>query len=168
MQLLVMLDAWLPWTMARGSLDTMSGAAYTTYRYGAGGPLCMTAAVRFDGDPSPFVEAMLWWAGASGSRATPIVEGTVVRFEACSRGAAATSPPLPLISPSREVLIENSAVPVGAAVGGVTDAKPFLCMARTMIDDPNTAPLLVKQGLSDAELAVLDAARNDALRTCTQ
>ncbi len=167
-QLLVMLDAWLPWTMARGSLDTLSGAAYTTYRYGDTGRLCMTAAVQFDGDPHPFAEALLWWAGASGSSTTPAVVGTMVTFEACARGAAASSPPLPVISPSRAVIIENSAVPVGAEVDGVRDVKPFLCTARTMIDDPSIAPLLVKQGLSNDELATVDAARNAALRTCAQ
>jgi hypothetical protein len=165
-QLLVMLDAWLPWTMARGSLDTLAGAAYTTYRYGEGGPLCMTATAQFDGDPRPFADALLWWAGASGSSTTPAVVGNQVTFEACARGGAAPTPPLPVISPSQSVIIENSTVPVGAEVDGVRDVKPFLCTARSLIDNPNIAPLLVKQGLSAGELAMIDAARNDALRTC--
>jgi hypothetical protein len=165
-QLLVMLDAWLPWTMARGALDTFAGAGYTTYRFDAQGPLCMTATVQFDGDPKPFSDALLWWAGASGSSTEPIITGNRVTFEACARGAAAPSPPPPVISPSRAVIIENSTVPVGAEVEGVRDVKPFLCTARALIDNPNIAPLLVKQGLSAGEVAAVDAARNEALRTC--
>ena len=164
-QILVMLDAWLPWTMARGSLDTLAGAAFTTYRHTKTGPLCMTAAVQFDGSPQPFADALLWWAGASGSGSIPTVTGNQVSFESCVRGAA-PAPPVPVISPSQAVIIENSTVPVGAEVDGVRDVLPFLCTARSLIDNPNIAPLLVKQDLSAGELAAVDAARNDALRAC--
>jgi hypothetical protein len=165
-QLVVMLDAWLPWTMARGSLDTLSGAAFTTYRYGELGPLCMTAVAQFDGSPQPFADALLWWAGASGSKVAPIIEGNLVTWEACARGATAPSPPVPVISPSRAVIIENAAVPVGSEVDGVRNVAPFLCTARAMIDNPNIAPLLVKPFPSPDEVAAVDAARNAALTTC--
>jgi hypothetical protein len=167
-QLLVMLDAWLPWGMARGSLDTFTGAAYTTYRQGENGPLCMTAVVEFDGDPQPFATALLWWAGASGSAAVPTLVGNQVTFEACVRGTDATSPPIPVISPSRAVLIENAAVPVGSEVDGLRNVAPFLCTARAMIDDPNIAPLLVKPSLAPEETAAVEAARDNALRACSQ
>lgn len=167
-QLLVMLDAWLPWTMARSSLDTFAGAGYTSYRYGEQGPLCVAAAVQFDGSPQPFADALRWWAGASGSTAVPEVEGNTVSFEACARGAAATTPPTPVITPSRAVVIENSLVPVGAEVGGVRDVAPFLCAARALIDDPLIAPILVAAAPTPDQLVAVDTARNDALRACGQ
>jgi hypothetical protein len=96
------------------------------------------------------------------------VVGNQVTFEACVRGTDATSPPIPVISPSRAVLIENAAVPVGSEVDGLRNVAPFLCTARAMIDDPNIAPLLVKPSLAPEETAAVEAARDNALRACSQ
>jgi hypothetical protein len=80
----------------------------------------------------------------------------------------ATAPPIPVVSPTAEIQLENAAVPVGGEVNGLRDATPFLCTARMLIDDPGVAPLLLNPAPSPDEQAVISAARDNAVRTCTQ
>ncbi|MFM2077041.1 MAG: hypothetical protein RJA49_931 [Actinomycetota bacterium] len=164
LQLLVMLDAWLPWSMARGSLDTLQGAAFVPYRPTPDGPVCAAVTANFAGGAQKFAEAVRWWAGASASKARPVVHGDAVTFNTCPRGRHATAPPNPAVGPNTELLVENSAIP-----GTVRDqraAVPYLCMVRQLIDDPAVGPLLARPVRSPAEQAVIDQASGAARQRC--
>jgi hypothetical protein len=164
LQLLVMLDAWLPWSMARGALDTLQGAAFVPYRAAAGSPVCAAVTATFAGGAAKFAEAIQWWAGASATKARPVVHGDTVTFTTCPRGRRGTAPPNPAIGPNAELLVENSAIP-----GTVRDeraAVPHLCVVRQLIDDPAVGPLLARPLRSPAEQAVIDQATGTARQRC--
>ena len=164
-QALVMLDAWLPWAMARGALDHWSTGSYTAYRRAADNTLCLSVVTAFDGAPDGFATAVGWWAIASGSTATPVIDGHTVTFQACARGAAATNPPFPAIGPSTEIILEDSAVKTSGATDLPT-AAPALCVIRAVIDNAVAAPLLPRATLTPLEQAVVDQARASARQTC--
>jgi hypothetical protein len=167
MQLLVMLDAWLPWTMSRGALDGWSGGGYVTYhRDGATGPLCFSAIATFQGPTDGFVNAINWWATLSGSGSTPVVNGNSVGFISCARGTAAVAPAAPVIGTDTAIAIENDAIPADAILTTDASAGPFLCTARLMIDDPNAAPLLVAFGRTPEQQATVDNVRAAAAAFC--
>ena len=164
MQVLVMLDAWLPWSMARGALDHWTGGRYAAYRPSKGGTLCVAVTATFSAAPEAFATAISSWATAAGSTARPTVTATDVAFLACARGADAPSPPTPLIGPSTEILLENAAIP--ATVTDASTAEPYLCTVRAMIDNTAISSLLIKTPLAPAEQAVVDLARAVARQSC--
>ena len=164
LQLLVMFDAWLPWSMARGALDSLSGAAFVPYRTTADGPLCAAVSAQFTTDPHRFADAVTWWAGASGSTARPTVSGNTVSFDACPRGRTAPTPPKPTVSTTTALLVENAAIP--HTVRDAAAATPFLCAARQLVDDPSGARVLSNAHRSAAEKDAIDAFMAKARRGC--
>ncbi len=167
MRILVMLDAWLPWSMARGALDGWAGGAYVTYhRGGSKGALCFTATAVFDNSPDQFLNALTWWAAASGTTTSPTVNGNSVTFESCARGLRAIAPPVPVLGPGAEIRLEYASIPDGAILTTQASAMPFLCTARTMIDDPTAAPLLASFGRTPDQQAEVDRIRLAAAAGC--
>jgi hypothetical protein len=165
LEVLVMLDAWLPWQVARGAVDHWASGSFVAYRADADARLCINAAAVFDAAPTGFTTALTAWAAAAGSTAAPIAEGRTVRFTACDRGAAAANPPPPVLGPSTELLIENTAV---AAVGTADPATiaTALCISRTLIDNPAAAPILALPTPAPDQQAVVDLSRAAARQTC--
>lgn len=166
MQVLVMLDAWLPWSMSRGALDHWSSGRYTAYRQPGDATLCVSASATFDAAPTAFATALTFWATAAGSTAQPHVEGNTVVFRVCDRGATAKNPPFPVIGPTNEIWFENAAIPA-TGVTGLPAAAIYLCTARAVIDNMAVAPLLAKGALAPAQQALVDQARASALGRCT-
>ncbi len=164
LQLLLMLDAWLPWSMARGALDSLEGAAFVPYRATVDGPVCATIVAQFAADPTTFADAITWWAGASGSAAQPIVSRNTVSFDACPRGRKAPTPPAPTVSTTTALLAENNAIP--QTVRDAAAATPYLCAARHLVDDPSVAHILSSAKRSAAEQKALDASLANARRGC--
>ncbi|MEN9644515.1 MAG: hypothetical protein RL238_1184 [Actinomycetota bacterium] len=162
LEMVVMLDAWLPWTLARSALDHWQAAAYTSYRKAPGGPLCVSVSTALEGDPSTFIAAITWWSTTIGSPTRPFERDGTVTFEVCARGATGANPPLPVVQPTTAMLLENAAVPPTA--NDLAAASTHLCAARTVIDDPAVAPFLTmlrspqQQAQVDAALAAARAA----------
>ena len=150
--LLVMLDAWLPWSQARRSLDGWAGGTYTSYD--RDGVVCFTASASFDNSADRFAVAVTAWAQAAGSAANPSVIVNDVTFEACARGAAATEPPVPVVSPLRALQLEHDAIGLAGPNPSPDQIQDYQCFAGTMIDDPLLAPLLVAETLDTDEQAL--------------
>jgi hypothetical protein len=165
LRVLVMLDAWLPWQVARGAVDHWVGGSYVAYREHADGRLCIAAAAAFDAAPTAFADALTLWAAAAGSAAVPVVEGRTVRFTACDRGPAAANPPTPVLGPSTELLLERTAV-TAAGTADPAAITAALCVERTMIDNPAAAPLLAVPNPTADQQAVIDLVRAAARQTC--
>jgi hypothetical protein len=138
LQMLVSMDAWLTWTMARSALDHWVGGTYTSYRTSPSGPLCVAIAAVFDGPGDRFADAVIWWTTAMGAAATPVVNGQYVTFSVCARGASGALPPQPQVSTTTAILVEANSVPADADTPG--KVQTLLCAARTVIDDPALAP----------------------------
>jgi len=163
LEMVVMLDAWLPWTLARSAVDHWQSAAYTSYRKTPGGPLCVTVTTALDGDAATFVAAITWWSTTIGSPTRPYERDGMVTFEVCARGATGANPPPPVVQPTTAMLLENAAVP--ATANDLATATPHLCAARAVIDDPNTAPLLTMMR-SPQQQAQVEAALAAARAAC--
>ena len=163
LEMVVMLDAWLPWTLARSALDHWQAAAYTSYHKVPGGPLCVTVSTALEGDTTTFVAAVTWWSAVIGSPTRPFERDGTVTFEVCARGATGTNPPPPVVQPTTAMLLENSAVP--STANDLATAGAHLCAARTVIDDPNMAPLLTVLR-SPEQQAQVEAALAAARVTC--
>ena len=141
--MLSMLDAWLPWTQARGALDGWNGGGYASYT-SIDGSACFAVDAAFDTAPEDFAVAVAAWSSASGSSATPAIDGKHVRFEACERGATATAPPQPVISMTSAIFFEHSAITSLPDNVTPTEVAGWRCVARSLIDHPEAAPLLMK------------------------
>jgi hypothetical protein len=165
LRVLVMLDAWLPWQMARGAVDHWVGGSYVAYREHADGRLCIAAAAAFDAAPTAFADALTFWAAAAGSTAAPVVEGRTVRFTACDRGPSAANPPTPVLGPSTELLLERTAV-TAAGTADPAAITAALCVERTMIDNPAAAPLLGVPNPTADQQGVIELVRAAARQTC--
>jgi hypothetical protein len=164
-QALVMLDAWLPWRVARGAVDHWVAGSYVVYRTTTDSTLCIDAAATFDATPTAFSDAFAAWAAVAGSAGAPVTEGRTVRFTACDRGPAAANPPAPLLSPSTELIVERAdmAAYAGGDPAAITAA---LCAERTLIDNPVAAQLLALPTLAPDQQAVVDLSRAAAQQTC--
>ena len=141
LDMLMMLDAWLPWSQARGALKGWAGSGYTSYQ--RADAVCFTATVTFDDSADQFAAAVAAWAKAAGSAATPITVVNDVTFEACSRGPGAAAPPTPVVTPLQALTLEHEAI---RSAGGATPSEVQIrnnqCFVATMVDDPLLAPLL--------------------------
>ncbi len=164
LQVLVAMDAWLVWSLARGSLDTWVSGTYTTYRTAPDGPLCVAIAAAFNGPPEVFRDAVLWWSGAMGMPATPTIEASTVHFSLCARGAASTLPPKPAVSTTLAILIEAAAVPPDADTP--QKVQSMLCAARKVIDDAALAPLLQAATSTPEQDATVQRAFMEAAASC--
>jgi len=162
---LVMLDAWLPWLQARTPFDGWAGGSIVTYlKGGDAGPVCFTAVAAFDNETQAgsFAAAITAWGVAAAAAVQPNAIGTQVTFESCDRGDGAAVPPKPAFSTSEQALLESNILaggeeeatgpptqtPAPDATTAVTvplDDVAKHCIVRTMIDDPDLAPLFFKQ-----------------------
>jgi hypothetical protein len=164
-QALVMLDAWLPWRTARGALDHWVDGSYVVYRNEIDSRLCVEASVTFDASPTPFSDALAYWAALAGSSGTPTTEGRTVRFTACDRGPTAANPPAPVLTPSTELQLEQAAM--ASSAGGdpaATDAA--LCVERTLLDNATAAPILALPAPTPDQQAIVELSRAAARLTC--
>ncbi len=150
---LIMLDAWLPWTQAREALNGWAGSSYTSYQ--REGTVCFTATVTFDDSADRFARAITAWAKASGSSAVPTTIVNDVTFEACNRGAGATEPPAPVISPLQALQVEHDAISRAGPDASLAEIQKYQCFAGTVIDDPLLAPLLFKITLNTDQQALV-------------
>ena len=150
--LLLMLDAWLPWSQARGALDGWAGGEYTSYV--RSGTVCLTAVVGFDQTATPFADALEDWATAAGSDAVPVTIVNDVTFEACSRGNAAEAPPTPVVTPLDSLLVERDVVAFAGSNASIERIADYQCVAAALIDDPLVAPLLLLDTLDDGQQAL--------------
>ena len=162
--MLVMLDAWLPWSQARRSLDGWAGGTYTSYE--RDGVVCFTASASFDNSADRFAVAITAWAQAAGSTANPSIIVNDVTFEACARGAAATEPPLPVVSPLQALQLEHEAIGLAGPDPSPDQVQDYQCLAGTMIDDPLLAPLLVAETLDTDEQALFTWQSTIAANEC--
>jgi hypothetical protein len=163
---LVMLDAWLAWEQARGALDGWAGGGYVSYQRDGSGDVCFSAVATFDQSAEPFATAVSAWATASGSLASPSLEGNRVSFESCARGSGAAVPAKPVVSPIEAVLIENSVVAEAGTDLPADELARAQCYARKLIDDPQTAPLLFEEELTVDQQATFDWVTTAAAQAC--
>ena len=164
LQVLVAMDAWLSWSMARGALDTWVSGTYTTYRATPTGPLCVAIAAAFSDRPEVFRDAVMWWSGAMGVPTTATLDGSTVHFSLCARGPASTLPPKPVVSTTLAIVIEAAAVPSEADTP--QKVQSMLCAARKVIDDPGLAPLLQAATTTPDQDATLQRAFMEAAASC--
>jgi len=151
-EVLLMLDAWLPWGAARSALDGWAGGVFTSYV--RSGTVCLTAVVGFDQTAAPFANAITKWADATGSEAGPVTIVNDVTFEACSRGNSAAEPPTPVITPLAALLVERDVIAFAGNNPSPTEIADYQCVAASMIDDPLLAPLLLLDTLDDSQQAL--------------
>lgn len=162
----VMLDAWLTWTQARGALDGWAGGRMVMYEQTPDGPVCMAATIAFDTSAAPMAEALTAWAAAAGSSLVPTVVDRQVSFEACPRAPGATAPPDPIVSPIEAIVIEH------VVLGDLGPTPPpdavaqFTCYARVLIDDPSLGPLMFEAELDADEQAIMTWVTTAAAGTC--
>ncbi len=161
---LVMLDAWLPWTQAREALNGWAGSGYTSYQRES--TVCFTATVSFDDSGDRFAAAINAWAKASGSSATATTVVNDVTFEACNRGADATEPATPVVSPLQALQVEHGAIAQAGPDPSPAEIRKYQCFAGTMIDDPLLAPLLFENTLTTDELALFTWQSTIAANEC--
>ena len=150
--LLLMLDAWLPWSESRAALDGWAGGMFTSYV--RSGTVCFTAVVGFDQTATAFANAITAWAAAAGSDAAPVTIVNDVSFEACSRGSTATEPPTPIITPLIALTIERDVLALAGSDPSATRIDGYRCVAATMIDDPLVMPLLLLDTLDEDQQAL--------------
>lgn len=149
LDMLFILDAWLPWDMARGAIDDWSGGGYVSFKR-ADGTVCFTAAAQFTIPSDRMSTAVTWWAGASGSTAVPTTNGNSVSFTACDRGPTAAPTPAQDITTLGSLLFEHYFVEdsiTAAVTAGDLDPPEIrrglaTCSARKLASDPSTTPLL--------------------------
>jgi hypothetical protein len=166
LQVLVMLDAWLPWRVARGAVDHWVAGTYVVYRTEADARLCVDATATFDSAPTEFNDAIALWATLSGSSGTPFAEGRSVSFTACDRGPAAAAPPAALLTTGTELQIEQAAT---ASLTGAVDPAAVtstLCVERTLIDNTIAAPFLALPAPTPDQKTVVELGRAAARQTC--
>lgn len=149
---LLMLDAWLPWADARAALDGWAGGVYTSYV--RSGTVCLTGVVSFDQTATPFADAITAWAAAAGSDTTPVTIVNDVTFEACSRGNSAAEPPTPIIAPLSALLVERDVIALAGSDPSAAEIADYQCVAATMIDDPLLAPILLLETLDESQQAL--------------
>jgi len=166
LEMLVMLDAWLPWQQARSALDGWAGGLSATYLRDADDRVCFAAALAFDDSAQPFVDAIEDWATAAGSSVAPTVDGATVTFEVCERGDGAQAPAEPVIAPLLALQIESDAISIAGDEPTGQERDGYRCLAATLIDDPAAAPLLVLAELTSEQQVVFDAQAALATDAC--
>jgi len=149
---LIMLDAWLPWTQAREALNSWAGSSYTSYQRER--TVCFTATVTFDDSAARFATAITAWAAAAGSSAVPVTVVNDVTFDACSRGPGAAEPEIPEISTLQALQFENDTVALAGPDPSLAEIQKYQCFAAVMIDDALLAPVLLKTTLTTDEQSV--------------
>ena len=164
LDLLIMLDAWLPWTQARQALDGWAGSGYTSYQRDAS--VCFTTTVSFDESADKFAAAITAWAAASGSSATPTTIVNDVTFEACSRGANAKEPPTPVVSPLQALQVEHESIAQAGPSPDPGEIARYQCFAAHVIDDDLLAPLLFTTTLTTDEEALYTWQSTIAANAC--
>ncbi len=163
---LVMLDAWLSWTQARGALDGWAGGRVVMYELAEGGPICVGATIAYDGPPVAMSDALVAWAAAAGSSLVPVVTDHQVSFEACPRGPGATAPPEPVVPPIQAIDLEHAALDDLDAAVSPDEVARRTCYARMLIDDQALAPLMLEAELDADEQAIVDWVTTAAADTC--
>ena len=162
--MLIMLDAWLPWTQARQALDGWAGSGYTSYQRES--TVCFTATVSFDDSADKFAAAITAWAAAAGSSATPTTIVNDGTFEACNRGAGAKEPPTPVVSPLQALQVEHESIAQAGPAPAAAQIEKYQCFAARVIDDALLAPLLFKTTLSTDEQALYTWQSTSAANEC--
>lgn len=150
--MLIMLDAWLPWTQSRQALDGWAGSGYTSYQRES--TVCFTATVTFDDSADKFAAAVTAWAAAAGSSATPTTIVNDVTFEACNRGVGAKDPLTPVVSPLQALQVEHESIAQAGPAPDASEVEKYQCYAARVIDDQLVAPLLFKTTLTTDEQAL--------------
>jgi hypothetical protein len=164
---LLMLDAWLPWTTARGALDTWAGGGYVSYQKGGtDGPLCFTETATFDGSPQPFADAVATWAKKAKSTAKPAIDGQNVTFESCQRSATAAVPPKQVVDTIDAIVWESLFVSSSKMAITAENVRSLRCLSRIIVDNRATAPLLSKGKWTTKERAVYTFVRNANAHKC--
>ena len=161
-QFLVMLDAWLPWDMARGAIDGWTGGGYASYR-SKEGQVCFVAAASYSTDTTKASTALLWWSGAARSTAVATTSGNTVTFTACDRGAAAPTPAAPVMDTITELLYEHyfieHSIQRQRDAGNVASAdslRPMeVCRVRGLLSQDSTIPLLMLDTLTPEQTAAM-------------
>ncbi len=151
--MLIMLDAWLPWTQARQALDGWAGGGYTSYQRET--TVCFKATATFDDSATKFAAAITAWAAAAGSSATPTTVVNDVTFEACNRGPGAKEPAIPVISTLQALQVEHDSIVLAGSAPEAAQIKKYQCYAARLVDDALAAPLLFKATLTTDEQALV-------------
>ncbi|MGB8857934.1 MAG: hypothetical protein WCC60_01695 [Ilumatobacteraceae bacterium] len=164
LDMLLMLDAWLPWRQARNALEGWAGGGYASYDQD--GKVCFTASASFDQSGDLFAKAITDWAAAAGSTAVPVVIVNDVTFEACARGATAAEPEKPVISPLQALSLEHDVIALAGSGASQDKIDKYRCFAGTMIDDPLLAPLIYLDTRTTDEQALFTWQSTIAANAC--
>lgn len=167
-EMLIMLDAWLPFGEARAALDGWGNGSYTAYET-ASGPICFTVKAAFDDKAAAtvFRDTVTRWGAAMGSSLSPSLTDETVEFEACDRGADAPPTPDPVIAPLLALTIELDAIGLAGPDPTPEQIADYRCFAATLIDDPAAAPLLASREEFTAEQdATFNALTDAAASAC--
>ncbi len=162
-EMLTILDAWLPFGQARAALDGWGAGSYASYQTTDNG-ICFSVKVTFDDDAAAtrFRDTVKEWSYAVGSSVFPQVTGDTVAFEACDRGSNAKPTPTPVISPMLALTIEHDAIGLAGDSPTPEQIAGYRCFAATVIDDPIVAPLLASQSEFTAGQDAIFTVRTDA------
>jgi hypothetical protein len=129
-----------------------------------------------------FASTVTWWSAAMGAPVTPKVDGNDVTFALCARGKGAPEPPKAVVPTTVAVEVELSVVPPelipspgvspqaviiqpgqAAPTAGLSD---YLCVARTIVDDPKAAPLITLPLPTATQQAAIDQRLKAAINHC--
>lgn len=167
-EMLIMLDAWLPFGQARAALDGWGNGSSVSYTSSAG-EVCYAAKVVFDDGVSAarFRDAVVAWGEAMAPGLFPSLKEESVEFESCYRGANARSTPNPIISPMFALTVEHEAITLAGDDPTPEQIAGYQCFAATVIDDSEGAPLLATQEEFTAEQdATFDRVTDAAAAAC--
>ncbi|MEQ1699195.1 MAG: hypothetical protein ABMA25_03750 [Ilumatobacteraceae bacterium] len=167
-EMLIMLDAWLPFAEARAALDGWGNGSYAAYDTAAG-PVCFAAKAAFDDVTAAtlFRDTVIRWGEAMGSPLFPSLRGETVEFESCDRGPTATPTPEPVVPPMLAISLEHDAVSLAGTDPSDALVEGYRCFAATLIDDPAAAPLLASnEAFSATQQATFDTLTDAAAAAC--
>lgn len=151
-EMLIILDAWLPFGRARLALEGWGSGSYVSYET-TDGVVCFAAKVAFDDGAAAttFRDVVDEWGEAMGSKVFPNLDDDAVEFEACDRGAQAEPTPEPIITPLFAITLEHDAIGIAGTDPSAKEIEGYQCFAATLVDDPIAAPLLAAEDEFTAE-----------------
>jgi hypothetical protein len=153
---LILLDAWLPYAVARDAMDTWEGGSYITWR--ASGEDCITVVSSATPGSVALLDALTIVASSTNAGQVAAA-GDVITLTMCGT----TTPLEPAVSTLRALAYE-----IDAVLASADEPSLEACAARRSVDVPEAQLLLVAGQLTDDDRARLADVRTLLKASCPQ
>jgi hypothetical protein len=154
---LILLDAWLPYAVARDAMDTWEGGSSITWR--ANGEDCITVVSSVTPGSVALLDALTIVASSTVTGQV-FASGDQITLTMCG---TTTSPPEPAVSTLRALAYE-----IDAVLASADEPTLEACAARLSVDVPEAQSILVAGQLTDDERARLADVRTLLKASCPQ